>query len=283
MSVDRSTKVHFDCLNESRVKGDLYSVYFGLGHCIELIDDPAVFKVSLAGEAFGSLIARYVTEECKGFRFLDLGTGSGVHSLLLKSMGAISVTGSDISREAVAAAKKNEFHNFGVNTIEFACGDLFQGLPEVPEKYDLILFNPPGWRTPSDSFLEVLDRSNGEGLAIDSMFYGDRTLERFFESLPKHLIDGGKVLLGLNSLVGIRQVMRRLRDLHEERYVINCRLLERHDLPLLLYSEKWARIQDHLIEEILSWTREGDAYCSREENGQIIWCYEIVELTLWKR
>lgn len=284
MSIENSNHLQGAHFNDAKVFDDSYSVYCGLGHCINLFYDAKVFKVSPAGVAFGSLITRYVNKEHKDAKFLDLGTGSGVHSLLLKSMGVGSVTGSDISTDAIVVAKKNEFNNFGVNTIEFFCGDLFQGLPDLSEQYDVILFNPPGWRTPSDSFLQALDKFSGmEGLPIDSMFYGDRTLGRFFKELPNHLVDGGKVIIGLNSLVGIREVMNRLRNSHEEMYVIDCRLLERHDFPLLLYSESWARVQDLLVEEILSWTRKGDAYCNVLENGQIFWSYEIVELTFWKK
>lgn len=35
-----------------------YNLYFGMGQRITLIDNPKVFRVSPAGEAFGSLIAR---------------------------------------------------------------------------------------------------------------------------------------------------------------------------------------------------------------------------------
>lgn len=266
------------------MEGSLYSVYFGMGLSFKLIDEPRVFKVSLAGLAFGSLLMRYLNKECIGSRFLDLGTGSGVHSFLLKGMGVKSITATDISKEAVFVARRNELYNFGANTIDFAFGDLFQGLSSGSEKYDVVLFNAPGWRTPSASFLKALKKSGcGEGLPIDSMFYGDRTLERFFEELPDHLSDGGKVIIGLNSLVGIRQVMSRLQELHAEKYVIDCRLLERHDFPLLFYTEEWARIRNLLVDEVMSWTRKGEAYCSMQEGGKIIWSYEIVEITLWRR
>ena len=35
-----------------------YSLYFGLGQCLTLVDHPEVFKVSAAGKAFGSLLSR---------------------------------------------------------------------------------------------------------------------------------------------------------------------------------------------------------------------------------
>src|SRR5450830_270312 len=65
----------------------IYSAYFGLGHTIQLVDKPGVFKVSLAGMALGSYLLTKVldTQEMSG-RFLDMGTGSGVLALLLRSL-----------------------------------------------------------------------------------------------------------------------------------------------------------------------------------------------------
>lgn len=199
----------FDRVSTTGTSCSSYSVYFGMGQCFKLIDEPGVFKVSLAGLAFGSLLMRYLNKERIDARFLDLGTGSGVHSFLLKGMGVKSVTATDISEEAIIVAQRNELCNFGVNTIEFSLGDLFQGLSSATGKFDVILFNAPGWRTPSASFLNALKNSVGvKGLPIDSMFYGDRTLERFFEKLPDHLNDGGKVIIGLNSLGSVRNQLK---------------------------------------------------------------------------
>ena len=120
-----------------------YDMYFGLGHHIKLIDSPAVFKVSPAGLAFGSLLVRLIGQDCCSSKFLDLGTGSGVHALLLRSMGMRSICGTDISKDAVSTASDNEYRNFGTRDISFLAGDLFQGVPDL-ERYDVILFNPPG-------------------------------------------------------------------------------------------------------------------------------------------
>lgn len=268
------------CFNEF----ELYDVYFGMGHSITLIDDPKAFKVSPAGVAFGSLLTRYVTEELLTARMLDLGTGSGIHSLLLKSIGVGNVVASDISEDAVAIARKNELLNYGNSTIEFCHGDLFEGLKASAYRYDVILFNPPGWRTPSNGFLEALGKLAGSKVCpVGSMFYGDEILARFFNELPFRLVDGGKVIIGLNSLVGIKQSINRLRHVHANDFIIQCRLLERHEFPLFFYYEEWTAAKHLFISEILSWTRQGLAYCSVEKNGQINWSYEIVELTLRKK
>lgn len=268
------------CFNEF----ELYDVYFGMGHCITLIDNPKAFKVSSAGVAFGSLLTRYVTEELLTARILDLGTGSGIHSLLLKSIGVATVVASDISEDAVAIARENELLNYGVSTIEFCHGNLFEGLTASGHKYDVILFNPPGWRTPSNDFLDALGKlANSKVCPVASMFYGDEILARFFQELPFRLVDGGKAIIGLNSLVGIKQAIASLRDVHANHFIVQCRLLERHEFPLFFYYEEWAAAKHLFINEILSWTRQGLAYCRVEKNGQINWSYEIVELTLRKK
>ena len=144
--MDRTLKVNGNsgCRSAQPVDSDFYNVYFGLGHGLKLIDNSKVFKVSPAGAAFGSLLVRHFQRESSSQRFLDVGTGSGVHALLLRSMGVSAVTATDVSGVAVAVAKRNEINNFGVGAIDFVIGNLFDGVLSGESKYDVILFNPPG-------------------------------------------------------------------------------------------------------------------------------------------
>ena len=158
---------------------DSYEAYFGLGHSIQLIDDPAVFKVSPAGLALGNYLLRTLTNAEPVGSYLDLGTGSGVLALLLRDLGVVDVVATDISAEAVALARRNEELNFGNSTIRFSTSDLFSDLSSG-EKFDNIIFNPPGWRTPSATFLEYLMAGNSRSeIAPSAMFYGDKVLLRF--------------------------------------------------------------------------------------------------------
>ncbi|HDS1758838.1 class I SAM-dependent methyltransferase [Pseudomonas sp. M5] len=257
-----------------------YNLYFGMGQRITLIDDPKVFRVSPAGEAFGSLIARRFGGRNRDARFLDLGTGSGVHALLLRQLGMRNVTASDISLEAVQAARANELVNQGESCIEFVHGDLFEAVLPAGGGFDVILFNPPGWQTPSAAFLNALQRTEAaQGLALEAMFYGEQTLRRFFERVPSYLKPGGKLIIGLNSLVDIAGVMRDLYDTHEERFKIDWSLLERHEIPLVLYTEQWRALQGLLHEEIGRWTSQGRAHCRFDDSGVLFWSYEIIEFS----
>lgn len=257
-----------------------YNLYFGMGQRITLIDDPRVFRVSPAGEAFGALIARRFGGRDRDARFLDLGTGSGVHALLLRQLGMRNITASDISLEAVQAARANELVNLGESCIEFVHGDLFDAVPSADGGFDVILFNPPGWQTPSDTFLAALQSVEAaRGLSLEAMFYGEQTLRRFFERVPAYLKPGGKLLIGLNSLVDIAGVMRDLYGTHGERFKIDWSLLERHEIPLVLYTEQWRALQGMLHDEIERWTDQGRAHCRFDDSGMLLWSYEIIEFS----
>jgi release factor glutamine methyltransferase len=273
----KKQKVSTDC---KKFCANSYSLYFGMGRRITLIDDPRVFRVSPAGEAFGALIARRFGGRHRDMRILDLGTGSGVHALLLRQMGMRNVTASDISLDAVEAAKANELLNMGNFDIEFIHGDLFEAVNPTREGFDVILFNPPGWQTPSATFINTLKNSEAaHELALEAMFYGEQTLHRFFQKAPQHLRPGGKLIVGLNSLVGIDEVMQSLYQMHEDRLQIDWMLLERHEFPLMLYTKQWQALRHLLQEEVAQWCSQGRAHCHFNETGELIWSYEVVEFS----
>lgn len=83
-------------------------------------------------EAFGNL---------KGLEVADIGSGSGIESIVAILAGAIHVDATDISSVAVECTEHNvELNNLG-NEISIYKGDLFSALPK--KKYDLIIANLP--------------------------------------------------------------------------------------------------------------------------------------------
>lgn len=74
---------------------------------------------------------------------LDIGTGSGCIPIALsKKLPGASVDGWDISGEALMVAKENaELNQVKVNFID--ADVLSQGYPAQPQKYDIIVSNPP--------------------------------------------------------------------------------------------------------------------------------------------
>ena len=69
---------------------------------------------------------------------LDLCTGTGCVGISITKLAGIRVTGSDISRDALALAKENAERNEAA--VSFVESDLFD---RIPERFDLIVCNPP--------------------------------------------------------------------------------------------------------------------------------------------
>ena len=259
--------------------GQQYLAYFGLGHHIKLYDQPGVFKVSLAGMALGSCLLKCIDHHELRKKFLDVGTGSGALALLLRSMGAHDVTGTDVSEISVDLARENELLNFEKEQIGFYSGNLFSGLP-ANELYDTVVFNPPGWRTPSDKLLEELRRIGDEcDMAPEAMFYGDQVLLRFLQDLPSRLNQRGRALVGLNSLVGIQDVLSKYRAEYPDGEPLKFRLIERHTLPVLFYSLGWQRAEPFLRQEFKYWQDRCGAAYTVDSHNRLYWSYEVVECT----
>jgi release factor glutamine methyltransferase len=254
----------------------IYSTYFGLGHQLKMHDRPGVFKVSLAGMALGSYLLKGLAQDELTGRLLDLGTGSGILALLLRSLGARDITASDVSTSAVALALENEILNFRGSRIRFFSGDLFKGLP-AGDRYDTVIFNPPGWRTPSEKFLDRLRNGDGIDMTPETMFYGDEVLLRFLKDLPDKMNRTGRAIVGLNSLVGIRDVLARYEALYPTGAPLQFQLLERHSLPLLFYSPGWKRAEPLLREEFEEWRDSYGAAYTIDGQGRLYWSYEVVE------
>ncbi|QVM99418.1 methyltransferase [Pseudomonas rhodesiae] len=254
-----------------------YKIYFGLGLCINLTHAPKVFKVSQAGIKLGDYLVRSLDSSAFKQSFLDLGTGTGVHALLMRKLGNNDITATDISEISIKQAKFHENLNFKNNKIEFHTGDLFEDLSE--RRFQTIVFNPPGWRTPSQALINKLRKADpATELPIQAMFYGDEVVSRFLEQLPAHLNSKGKAIIGLNSLIGIQDVLSRYIQKHRGTPPLAYKLIERHTIPLLYYSNAWQSIEKSLKEEFEKWSKQDLAAYSTDAHGNIFWSYEIIEL-----
>ncbi len=250
-----------------------YPADFGGGQVFHLLDRPNTFHLSPAGLALGKHLAHTLTPAELTGRILETGTGSGAIALLLRSIGATSITGLDISEAAIATARCNELANFGNSSIEFQQGFLF---PEAQanSRYDLVVFNPPGWRAPSPGLRNALERN--PGLDLNAMFFGDTTVLKFLKLLPKYLAPNGRAIVGLNSLVGIADVIQRMQETNLDSAAIEHRMLERHELPLVFYTEQWRRVQHSLVSQFERGRHEYSAvFINRGDS--IHWFYEITE------
>jgi release factor glutamine methyltransferase len=127
-------------------------------------------------------------------RALEVGCGSGFISLELAS-GVTSLLATDINPYAVLATKAKAVKAKGIEVVR---ADMFQG---IKGKFDLIIFNPPYLPTTpeerSDQWINY---------ALDGGESGRETIDRFLKCLPDHLYPGGRALLLISSLTGLRDV-----------------------------------------------------------------------------
>lgn len=256
--------------------GATLSAYFGLGHCVELKRNAGVFEVSPAGLALGAYLVKSTGSVKPGQRFLDVGTGSGVHAVLARQLGYDYVYATDICERSILLAQQNERENFSDAGICFEVGDLFEGVSDF--LFDRVVFNPPGWRTPSDELVLSLNESSAPtAMPLHTMFYGDEVLLRFLHQLPRVLERGGVALVGLNSLVGIRDVLQRYKSECNNVPPLSYRLVERHTFPLFFYAAEWSRLSGLILSCFQEWRQSRLAAYSTDSKGDLYWSYEIVE------
>jgi len=126
-----------------------------------------------------------------------MGTGSGILGLYCAMHGA-EVTASDIDQATLVPVCRAA-EALGVR-IALRLSDLFSN---IPDRFDLIVFNPP--YLPS---VGVDDRS------VDGGPDGTMLVDRFLDELPNHLVSGAEALLLLSSLnepVSVQLRHRKLR------------------------------------------------------------------------
>ncbi|ROO90445.1 methyltransferase family protein [Actinocorallia herbida] len=114
---------------------------------------------------------------------LDLGTGSGVQALLLADR-ARRITATDTNPRALELARLSL--DLSGMDAELRLGSLFQ---PVPERYDLIVSNPPFVISPDGRF-----PYRESGMA------GDDVCRRLVQQAPSHLTEGGWCQLLANWL-----------------------------------------------------------------------------------
>lgn len=253
---------------------ETYEACFECGHRFRLYDRPGTFHVSPAGLALGDYVVGNLRESELAGRVLDIGTGSGAIAFLLRRLGVARVAATDICASALKTAQDNELANFGDSLIDFRHSDLFPDLElDRQTGFDLVVFNPPGWRAPSEDLLAQL-RERRHPLDLKAMFYGDEIILHFLQRLPDYLADGGRAIVGFNSLVGIADLFERAAS-----YKLRTRLLDRVEFPLMFYTPEWRAVRDSLLDQFERGRREYAAtYVTKRDT--IYWSYEITEVTV---
>ena len=274
--IDHGIASHHLTQEPSTTHNGSYKLYFGLGQGLTLTHTSDVFRVSHAGVRLGHYLVKRLDSNASNRSFLDMGTGSGVHALLMRKLGNNNIIATDISERSIKQAKINERINFKNNKISFFASDLFKCIPE--RKFNIIVFNPPGWQTPSRAFIQQLEIADREGqLPTSALFYGDAVITRFLDDPPKYLEPTGVAIIGLNSLVGIREVLNSYNKKHNDTPPLSYRFIERHTFPLIHYSAQWQMLSSDLQKEFKNWEKQDRAAFSTDNIGTIYWSYEVIE------
>lgn len=142
-----------------------------------------------------NLVEEVMREVCDGDRILDLCTGSGciLLSLLHYSNGSTGV-GTDLSEDAVAAARKNACRLGLSDRSDWRTGDLFEAL-KPGERFDIIVSNPPYIRRKTIRELAPEVRIHEPRMALDGGEDGLDFYRRIIPGAADHLVTGGMLFL----------------------------------------------------------------------------------------
>ena len=142
-------------------------------------------------------------------KILDLCTGSGCIAIgIAKAMPAAEIVATDISEDALKAARENAVMHDVAERIKFYKGDLFEPLVfDKTNKFDIIVCNPPYIKS-SDMGLLQREVRREPGCALDGGPDGLEFYRLIARDASKHLKTKGALFLeiGLGESQGARMI-----------------------------------------------------------------------------
>lgn len=148
---------------------------------------PSVFHpgVFLTSKMFAKFLR---SQDLRGKRVVEIGTGSGILALSAALAGARQVVALDINPNAVRAAQINAEANGVGEAVEARVSDLFSAVT-AQETFDVVISSPPSFAgEPAD----LADRAWFAGP-------GYSHLRGLFQSAAAHLAEGGEMFVLLSS------------------------------------------------------------------------------------
>jgi len=134
-----------------------------------------------------------IAEREKKKEILDLCTGSGCIAIALSNnLKNVSILATDISREALEIAEKNDRNK----KVTFQQSDMFENLEN--KKFDIIVANPPYIKT---KVIETLSKEVQQEpkMALDGGEDGLKFYRRIIENAYKYLNEGGYLCLEIGD------------------------------------------------------------------------------------
>jgi release factor glutamine methyltransferase len=184
--LDVEAREHLKDLIDERLAGVPLAYLIGrqsfLG--VELLAGPGAMIPRKETEILGRAainIAQKLADERGPIRVVDLCTGSGNLALAVATYETqASITGVDISAEAVGLARQNAAHLNLTSRVDFLCGDLFAPIDneQYLNKLDLLICNPPYISSVNVDRLPEEIRAFEPRLAFDGGPFGVQILHR---------------------------------------------------------------------------------------------------------
>jgi ribosomal protein L3 glutamine methyltransferase len=151
------------------------------------VDRRVIIPRSHIAELLGERLQPWLDHPAK--RVLDLCTGSGCLAILAaQAFPQARVDAADLSRSALAVAKKNVAKYHLGKKVRLVCSDLFAALEG--ERYDLIVTNPPYVAAAAMRKLPPEYRHE-PGMALAAGKDGLDLVKRIVEEAPRHLSPRG--------------------------------------------------------------------------------------------
>jgi release factor glutamine methyltransferase len=135
-------------------------------------------------------------EAAPGRCILDLGTGCGAIVLALAARAPQHLFfASDVSEAALAVARKNAAAHGLEENVRFFCGNWLDTVQSRPDRFDMIVSNPPYIRRSMIDHLQVEIRRFEPLMALDGGEDGLRCLQEIIAGAGSCLKTGGVLLL----------------------------------------------------------------------------------------
>jgi release factor glutamine methyltransferase len=176
----------------SRIIGE--REFWGLKFALnEATLDPRPETELLVGDAIA------FAEQKRSPKLIDLGTGSGAIAIaILSALPKAKAIATDISEDALAAAKKNAERHGVAGRIEFKQGAWWAAVPHT-EVFDLIVSNPPYIASGQIETLQPEVRLFDPKAALDGGWDGLECYRAIASQAARRLSPEGLVLLEIGS------------------------------------------------------------------------------------
>ena len=153
-------------------------------------------------------LVNWILKDCKNIqdiKILDIGTGSGCIAIsLAKNLPNAEVFAIDISSEAIKTAELNAQLN--KVTVHFMEADILS-LNELPQKFDIIVSNPPYVREQEKEQMQQNVLDNEPHIAL---FVKDENPLLFYNKISdlakSHLTLNGSLYFEINQYLGLKTV-----------------------------------------------------------------------------